>query len=150
MNRQLQWLGLVLIGIAVVAGGGVAAAQNASGYKVIVHAGNPLDSATKAQVSDYFLKKVKVWPNGTEIDPIDLYPTSTVRSAFSEAVHGRSVAAVKSFWQRQIFSGEAVPPPEIENEQQVIDWVKSSPGAIGYVSAAQPVPEGVKVLRIAD
>jgi ABC-type phosphate transport system substrate-binding protein len=148
MNRVVRWM--VVFVVVGLAWGGVSSAQNAQKYKVVVNAGNSLDAATKAQVSDMFLKKTKIWSNGVEVEPIDLYPTSDLREAFSETVHGRSVAAVKSYWQRLIFSGEAVPPPEIENEKQVMFWVGSSPGAIGYVSASAPLGDGVKVLRVTD
>ena len=150
MSGTARFMVVLTSVVAVLAMGGVTTSQAADGYKVVVNVGNPLDTATKAQVSDLFLKKTATWSNGVEVEPIDLYPTSDLRETFSEAVHGRSVAAVKSYWQRLIFSGEAVPPPEIENEKQVMFWVGSSPGAIGYVSASTPLGEGVKVLRVTD
>jgi hypothetical protein len=32
------------------------------------------------------------------------------REGFSKEVHGRSVTAIKSFWNQQIFAGRQVPP----------------------------------------
>ncbi len=150
MSRSAQCVVLLLVGVTALAWSGVASAQDRDAFKVVVNAGNPLESATRSQVSDLFLKKTKTWANGVEVEPIDLYPTSEVRAAFSEAVHRRSVAAVKSYWQRQIFSGEAVPPTEIENERQVLAWVAEIPGAVGYVAASTPLTERVKVLRVTD
>jgi ABC-type phosphate transport system substrate-binding protein len=59
----------------------------------------------------------------------------------------RSVAAVKSYWQQKVFSGQNVPPPELDSDQQVVTFVLRNPGAVGYVSSAANV-EGVKTLSL--
>jgi hypothetical protein len=47
---------------------------------------------------------------------------------------GRPVAAVRSYWQQQIFSGRGIPPPELDGDQAVVKFVLQNEGAIGYVS----------------
>jgi len=48
-----------------------------------------------------------------------------IRVAFSKSVHGKSVGAVRAFWQQQIFSGRDVPPPEpFEPEDRFLDFVE--------------------------
>jgi hypothetical protein len=53
---------------------------------------------------------------------------------FVKDVLKRSVAAVKSYWQQRIFSGRALPPPELDSEEEVVLYVLTHPGAVGYVS----------------
>jgi hypothetical protein len=55
---------------------------------------------------------------------------------------------VKSFWQRQIFSGSGVPPQERASDEEVLDFVRANPGAVGYVSSDTPNGAGVKVLEV--
>jgi hypothetical protein len=62
-------------------------------------------------------------------------------------VHEKRVAAVKSCWQQQIFSGRAVPPMEKAAESQILAFVKQNPGAVGYVSEAAETA-GVRVLTV--
>jgi hypothetical protein len=49
------------------------------------------------------------------------------------------VAAVKAYWQQRIFSGRGVPPPALDSDQAVLEYVASHPGAVGYVSGAAAV-----------
>jgi hypothetical protein len=56
-----------------------------------------------------------------------------VRRLFTQAVIGRSVSAVRSYWQQPVFSGRDVPPPELDGDAAVVRWVLEHPGAVGYV-----------------
>ncbi len=128
-----------------------ATAQDGNTYVVIVHPDNPAKSVSKKKVSRLLLKELAKWDGGMSAVPIDLDSKSEIRREFSRDVHGRSVASIKNYWQRQIFSGRAVPPPEVANDNAVISHVKSNPGAIGYVSASARLSgAGVKVLDLSS
>jgi ABC-type phosphate transport system substrate-binding protein len=105
-------------------------------FRLIVHPNSPVTSLDRRFVEDAFLKKVKTWPTGEAIRPVDLEPDSSTRRRFTEEVLRRPLAAVRAYWQQRIFSGRDVPPPELDSDQQVIDYVMKYPGAIGYVSGA--------------
>ncbi len=118
-------------------------------FQVVIHAENPTTELPAATVSRMFLKKLKRWPHGVRVVPIDLQAKSEVRKDFTRAVHKKSVTAIKSFWQRMIFSGRGDPPPlEESSEEAVLDFVRSNPGAIGYVAVATPLGDGVKKLKV--
>src|SRR5437773_1278170 len=104
-------------------------------YRLITHPANPATSVGRKFLGDAFLKKVTRWPDDQAIRPVDLDPDSPVRKRFSEEVLGRSVAAVKSYWQQIIFSGRDIPPPELDSDEDIIQYVLKHPGAVGYVSA---------------
>ncbi|MEM8960747.1 MAG: hypothetical protein AAGD38_04650 [Acidobacteriota bacterium] len=136
-------LGLLALMI-IVAGIGVdSALQAQQGYVVIVNGANSVDSLTKEDISRYLLKKKMRWDDGTPVEPVDLDPSSPVREALTRDVHGRSVSSIKNYWQRQIFSGSNTPPAEL-SESEVVAYVRSNPGAIGYVSASANLSGGVK------
>jgi ABC-type phosphate transport system substrate-binding protein len=109
-----------------------------------------MDSATAKQLSDYFLKKKDTWPNDQPVRAVDLPADSPIREEFTRVIHGKKVSSIKSFWQRQIFQGKAVPPPEKADQVEVIAFVALNPGAIGYVAASSPVHENVKVLAVVE
>lgn len=70
-----------------------------------------------------------------------------MRRKFSQDVIGRSVSAVKSYWQSLIFAGRDIPPPELDSDAQIVEYVQKHPGAIGYVSPSADV-SGVKLLAV--
>ena len=121
----------------------------ADDYVVIVNLENPQTTVSKSNVSKLLLKRTSRWDDDTPALPIDLDSRSPVRESFSRDVHGRSVASIKSYWQRQIFSGKSVPPPEASNDADVVQFVASNRGAIGYVSGNANVA-GVKVVTLSN
>lgn len=123
-------------------------AQENETFVVIVHPDNPEPSVSKKRVSQLLLKEVSRWNSGVSAQPVDLDSGSPIRDAFSRAIHGRSVSSIKNYWVRKIFSGAAVPPPEVSSDSAAINYVKSNAGGIGYVSTSARL-DGVKVLQIA-
>ena len=147
MSKGFKYSAL-LIGFALGIGLGLLWAGEAS-YRVVVNSENPISSLSRDQASKLFLKKVRTWEHGVTVLPVDLVGSSPVREEFTREIHGKSVSAVKNYWQQQIFSGRNTPPPEKTSDGDVISYVKSSPGAIGYVSGKADVKE-VKVVRIEE
>jgi ABC-type phosphate transport system substrate-binding protein len=115
-------------------------------YEVIVHRGNPARVLSRGEVSKLMLGKIGRWPSGSAVQPVDLPEESEVRELFSHEVLGRSVGAVRAYWQQQLFSGRGVPPPELD-EEGVVAFVAANPGAIGYVQAGTRAP-GVHAVTI--
>jgi hypothetical protein len=133
--------------LVLLAAGAPSNAAEPPSYRVIVHPANPLGRVERIFLQDAFLKKVARWPDHRVIQPADLAPRSAVRGRFSRDVIGRSVKAVKAYWQQRIFSGREVPPPEFDNDEQVVAHVLAHEGAVGYVSADANV-RGAKVVSV--
>lgn len=108
-------------------------------YRLIAHPQTPVFTVDRRFVADAFLKKTVLWAHGVVIRPVDLRADSPVRKRFVEDVLGRTVAAVRNYWQQIIFAGRGVPPPELDSDAAVVEFVVSHPGAIGYVSDAANV-----------
>lgn len=116
-------------------------------FRIVVNPGNQVSSLDRRFLSQAFLKKITSWDGGDPIRPVDLPANAEARRHFSEAIHGRSVSAVKSYWQQMIFSGRGVPPPELEGDEAVIRHVTRHPGGIGYVSPSADL-QGAKVIQL--
>lgn len=121
--------------------------QNSKAYKIIVNKSNPIESISQKNVSKIFLKKTTIWDNGEKIKPVDLKVNSSVRQNFSKDIHGKPVSAINSYWRKQIFSGNAVPPVEKSSDQEVLTYIKANSGAVGYVSVSTNV-SGLKVIEV--
>ena len=117
-------------------------------FRVVVHSSNPEAQFTARELSRVFRKDVTRWSDGSAIVPVDMGSESPVREAFSQRVHGKRAHAMLAYWQQQVFSGRAVPPVERRTDADVIDYVRTHPGAIGYVSTAAALPAEVKVVVV--
>lgn len=120
---------------------------SAASFKVVVNNAVNAGSLSKKEVSDLFMKRTTKWSNGAPVVPVDQADRSPVREEFSKVIHGKPTAAVKSYWQQQIFSGRDVPPVEKTSDADVLALVRSNPGAVGYVDAGADT-SGVKVLNV--
>ena len=124
-------------------------AARAQDFTIIVNASNPVASLPRDDVAKLFLKKTVTWASGQPVTPVELPPTAKARVEFAHDVLNKSVGQVKSYWQQQIFSGRDVPPPEKQSENDIVAFVRSNPGAIGYVSKGAEIGRGVKPLAVA-
>lgn len=121
--------------------------MHAQDFKVIVNSANATASLSAAEASKIFLKESAKFPGGSAATPVDQGKASPTRAAFSKSVIGRTVAAVETYWQQQIFSGKEVPPATKSSDDEVVAFVKANPGAIGYVSGGASTA-GVKVVDV--
>lgn len=143
---------LALVALLTLGAVGLAFGQDdSSDFVVIVHADNPATSVDQDRLSKMFLKKIKRWEDGdASVVAFDQMESSDVRESFTRSVHGKSISAIKSFWQRMIFSGRDVPPDEFESDAEVISAVAGDVGGVGYVSADAELTSGVKTLDVTD
>lgn len=138
---------LRLLAIAAIAMLAVARPAAAQAFKVIANESVTDTELSKDVAAKIFLKQSPKFPSGVAAKPVDLKKESSVRAEFSTTVLGRPVGAVETYWQQQIFAGRDVPPPSKASDDEVLAFVRSTPGAIGYVSAGAATA-GVKVIAI--
>lgn len=127
-------------------------AEEEISFKVLVNASSPTVELTKKETSKLFLKKIKRWKENNEaVLPVDQVEDSPVREQFSEEIHGKKVSSIKAYWQKQIFSGRGVPPPEKASDEEVLKYVEKNVGAIGYVSESTEIDTyAIKVVKITE
>lgn len=146
--RVTTWV-VLCFAFAVYAGGAVPEAW-AVDIVVVANQSVPTTTLDRATLVKIFLKRETEWSNGSKISPIDREPRSDVRESFSESLLGRPVALIQRHWHSQIFSGRSIPPPEVETDVEVLEFVAQTPGAVGYVTKGTRLPDGVKQLSVTD
>lgn len=119
-------------------------------FRVVVNKANPVSSLTRAELSAIFMRRVRSWPDGTEIRPFDHGVEAQVRERFSRDVHRKSVAYVIRYWQRLVFAGRGIPPPMVQSGAAVVALVRAHRGAIGYIDAATPIAGDLKVIEVTE
>jgi ABC-type phosphate transport system substrate-binding protein len=115
-------------------------------FLVVAHPAVQVTELSRAQLSRYFLKKSTQWPDASPVHPVEPIDPK-LREAFAQQVHERSAAAIAAHWNALIFSGRDLPPLEKATNQDVLAYVRATPGAIGYVSAGADIA-GVKILSL--
>ena len=142
---RLLALASAIVMAAALAPRGVSAQAS---FVVVVNVTNPASSIGRSELAALFTKKEQSWSDGTPAFPVDLPADDPTRDAFTVAIHGKSSQAIRAYWQQQIFSGRQVPPPERDSDEQVLAYVRSTVGAVGYVRPTARLGPGVKVLGL--
>ena len=132
------------LAITIAAGSAIAA-----DVVLVAHPAVGVSEMNRKDVERIFLRRLSTLPSGERARPVDQTATSAARRDFCEQVLKRSSQDVDSYWNAQVFSGKAAPPPTVASDQAVVEYVRTNPGAVGYVSPGASTT-GVKVIRILD
>ncbi len=104
----------------------------------------PVNSISVEQLADVYSLKKEFWNPRLQVIPVNREASSTERKIFTEQVFNLSPQELGEYWNRLSFQGK-LPPPVQTSDQAVLGFVRSIPGAIGYINDIQ-APKGVKVL----
>jgi ABC-type phosphate transport system substrate-binding protein len=115
---------------------------------VVAHPGVGLSEVLRADLASIFLRKLVTWKNGVPALPVDQSMRSPARAAFSDEVLGMSEMSVQAFWQKHLAAGGQEPPPVRGSDTDVLAFVASTPGAVGYILAGTMVPATVREMAI--
>jgi ABC-type phosphate transport system substrate-binding protein len=137
-----------LLAAAFLAGGTPVASADAT-FRVIVHPQVKGSQIPRASLSSIFLKQAPRWSDGSTVAPVDQSVRSPVRKAFSSDVLQQGLVEVQVYWQRKMASG-MTPPPVKSSDEEIVSFVASTPGAIGYVSSGTPLPDSVREVVVVN
>jgi len=140
---------LSVLALAVLAAGALPVVSADASFRVIVHPQVKGSQIPRTVLTSIFLKRAPRWGDGTAVLPVDQSVRSLVRRSFSGDVLQQGIVEVQVYWQRKMAAG-VVPPPVKTSDEEIVSFVASTPGAIGYVSAATALPDSVKAIEITN
>jgi ABC-type phosphate transport system substrate-binding protein len=131
--------------IMITVTGSTARAQEGD---VIVIANQSVVESTldKRTLANLFLKKKKTWANRDSAE-IVILEGGEVHKTFLKLYLGKTEQQYASHWNKLVFTGTGRPPKSFDNERQVVAYVASVKGAIGYVGPGVDI-SGVKRIAI--
>jgi ABC-type phosphate transport system substrate-binding protein len=115
------------------------ASQVASAEDIVVIS-NSETAVSADEIRDIFLGE-KQFAGGTKLVVID---NAALQGSFLSKVMHMDAAKYNGIWTKKSFRDGLTPPAVKSGDAEVIEYIKRTPGAIGYVSTA---PSGVKVIQ---
>jgi ABC-type phosphate transport system substrate-binding protein len=119
-------------------------------FQVVVHPTVEGSKIKRSILADIYKKDVIRWGNQVRIRPVDQSSQTPVRQAFIQDVLGQSLGEIQEYWTQRLATERELPPPTKPSDDEVLAFVASKKGAIGYVSADVEVPADVKVIALID
>ncbi|MCP4547987.1 MAG: phosphate ABC transporter substrate-binding protein [bacterium] len=122
--------------------------ETASAETLIIVNSAVAESAVDAEmIQKIFLGKTKKWEDKTAIVPVIL-DEGPVHDAFLDQYLNKSAKKFSTFWKKAVFTGTGTPPSSFATEAEIIAFVASNKGAIGYIGKVDAAPANVKVLVV--
>jgi ABC-type phosphate transport system substrate-binding protein len=126
------------------------AANATQEFQVVVHPSVKGAWISRASLQALFTGKSDRWGDKTSARPVDQSIKTPVRRAFTTSVLGRSMGEIQRYWQDRVAADRVFPPPIKSSDDEVLGFVASTPGSVGYVGPDVVIPEGVKVISVMD
>ena len=125
---------------------GISLAPGALAPQGIAVVGNPqtpmLDEDTLQKI--YLGKVVEV--RGQPVIPVNLAKGTPLRKEFMEQVLSQDDEKYIAYWTVRRYIGKGSPPKEFSSIESQLEYLRSTPGAVGYVQADVAAKAGLKTL----
>ncbi len=139
-NRQLLPL------VAAVAGILFLPEAVAGNIKVIANSRITVDTISADEIKRIFLEENSSLRDGTHVEPV-IEKDGPVHEAFLREYVGRTDEDLQTYYRALVFTGRGSMPKELGSDAEVVAYVATTRGAIGYVSTSE-IAEGVKTLIV--
>ena len=142
-----------LTAIVVVAshllGGPAQAAEraHADSIAVVIGARSEIAEVTLDTLRELYLRRRRVWPDGSRVIPVNLPADSDARQRFSKRVLGRLPQDLSAYWDRLYFDG-IQPPVVLRTSEAVCAYLATEPKAIAYVPSHDVDTRACRVLFV--
>lgn len=134
LSHLLLALGLWSVGALAVAAGPLI---------VVGHADvPPLSEETLQKI--YLGKVVEI--NGRPVVPVNLARGNSLRRAFMERYLSQDDEKFTAYWTVRRYIGKGTPPREFATIEEQLQFLRATPGAIGYADDPQRIGDGVRTL----
>ncbi len=135
----------VMAAFALITGGAVNSAV-AEEIFVFTNKAVPDSSISQAELKNIFLGKKVRWADNQRIDCVAQKDTSCHESFLQQYIQ-KNPFQFNNYWKKQIFTGKGQPPRTFASEQELIDYVSRTSGAIGY-SCSRPDASLVNIVSV--
>ena len=116
---------------------------------VVVNQKNPVSKISTAQLAKIYKGTLLLWPDGQRITPVEVSDTLPLAEEFSMKILKMRVEMKQKMWVQKIYSGQGTPPVHFKEETDILSFVASEPGAIGYIrkgTVPEPFVNSVKII----
>lgn len=115
--------------------------------QVLIIANNSVsqESLKKEEVQNIFLGKMAKWSDNTSI----YFVTSEneTHEDFLKTYINRSSSQFKNYWRQMVFTGKGQKPKAFDTDEEIIQFVSETSGAIGYVGTKAAL-KNVKTITV--
>ncbi len=119
----------------------------AQGVDLVANRSIDFETISKSTLRSIFSMRMTQWPDGTPIRVFVMGDKTSQHTDFTKHILGVFPHQLRRAWDRQIYSGMGQAPIKVETEQEMLEQIATTPGAIGYLSE-ENINEQVRILPV--
>ena len=123
-------IGIVTVLLLLIVSAGSAARADVEVVTSPDRAGVALD---RSLLRALFTMRVRQWPDGTAARVFVLPDNAAAHDRFCREILGTYPYVLRNTWDRGVFTGTGFAPERVGTEAEMLDKVRRTRGAIGYV-----------------
>jgi hypothetical protein len=127
-SRPLSRFRAALLALSLGFAGGVSAVE------MIAHADVKAQFLNINTARSMFGMRQAAWPDGTPVRVFVLPEHYSLHAVFCRDILNIYPYQLHQSWNRLVYSGTGQAPVEVASEQEMVEKVSKTPGAIGYVN----------------
>lgn len=112
---------------------------------VVVNEKNPVTGFSHRELVDLYMGRNLHFPDGSLVYRLDQEPDSVIRKDFYRSLVNKSIGQVSAYWAKLLFTGRAMPPQVLNDNNSVLSAVRNNKNAIGYIESIN-LDNSVKVV----
>ncbi|HEY0680915.1 MAG TPA: hypothetical protein VGD45_01150 [Steroidobacter sp.] len=124
-----RWLAVLLLSVSVAA----SPQDKTFAADVIVSPSLSEIALDRSLLRAVFTMRVREWPDGTPVRVFVLPDDNPLSDVFYRERLGMYSYVLRRAWDRMVFTGTGLAPTVVGSEKEMIERVRSTPGAIGFV-----------------
>jgi hypothetical protein len=121
--------------------------EGASSVDVIVSPALTSTKFDRSLLRAVFTMRMRQWPDGSPIRVFVLPDHDPLSDQFYRERLGMYSYVLRRAWDRMVFTGTGLAPTVVQTEREMIERVRSTPGAIGYVRKRELSDADARLLR---
>jgi hypothetical protein len=125
-----------------------ACAHNVAWADILIIANHQAEiaSLSHAELQAIYLSQAATWPNGMDVK-LTILTEGGPHQEFCQKFLSKSVPQHTRHLRRLLYTGKALPPVNFNTSSAVINYIRTTPGALGFIAEQTP-PKGVIVVTI--
>lgn len=121
--------------------------EGASSVDVIVSPALTSTKFDRSLLRAVFTMRMRQWPDGSPIRVFVLPDHDPLSDQFYRERLGMYSYVLRRAWDRMVFTGTGLAPTVVQTEREMIERVRSTAGAIGYVRKRELSDADARLLR---
>jgi ABC-type phosphate transport system substrate-binding protein len=106
----------------------------ADGVVIVANKDVPASGLAEADVKKIFLGNKTTWDSGEKIVFV-VQDRTDAGKLFLKTYVKKSASQYDNYWKKQVFTGKGKAPMSFSSDQELVEYVDQTPGAVGYVSS---------------